>query len=225
MPMSEASNASEAPPLLDVRTTDRERIPPGQSLTRKWPVLHYGGVPRVHLADWRFSVDGLVETPLSLGYGELTALPRHETLCDIHCVTRWSKLDNRFQGISVQELIRRARPRAEATHVLVHAEQGFTTNLPLTDLDRPENLLAWRHNGEDLTPDHGWPLRLVVPHLYFWKSAKWVRGFEFLAADRPGFWERNGYHMRGDPWEEERYGGSSVQQWVVNKFRNASKSR
>jgi len=216
---------SEALPVLDVRTTDKERVPPGQSLTRKWPVLHYGGVPRVDLATWRLTVDGLVDEPLSLGYDELTALPRQETLCDIHCVTRWSKLDNRFEGVSVQQLLRRAGPKPEATHVLVHAEQGFTTNLPLADVDRPENLLAWRHNGEDLTPDHGWPLRLVVPHLYFWKSAKWVHRLELLAADRPGFWEQNGYHMRGDPWEEERYGGFSVQQWMVNRFRNASKPR
>ena len=147
---------SEALPVLDVRTTDKERVPPGQSLTRKWPVLHYGGVPRVDLATWRLTVDGLVDEPLSLGYDELTALPRQETLCDFHCVTRWSKLDNRFEGVSVQQLLRRAGPKPEATHVLVHAEQGFTTNLPLGDLDRPENLLAWRHNGEDLPPEYGW---------------------------------------------------------------------
>jgi DMSO/TMAO reductase YedYZ molybdopterin-dependent catalytic subunit len=210
---------------IDVRTADKERIPPGQSLTKKWPVLHYGEVPHVDLATWRFDVSGLVEQPFSLTYDELQALTPQDTLCDIHCVTRWSKLDNRFEGVSVQQLIRRARPVAEASHVLVRAQGGFTTNLPLADLDRPENLLAWKHNGEDLTPEHGWPLRLVVPHLYFWKSAKWVRGFEFMSADMPGFWEQNGYHMRGDPWEEERYGGFSVEQWMINKFRNASKRK
>jgi DMSO/TMAO reductase YedYZ molybdopterin-dependent catalytic subunit len=212
-------------PTLDVRPTDKDRIPPGQSRTKKWPVLHYGTVPHVDLATWRLTVDGLVEEPLSLSYEELTSLPTQDTLCDIHCVTRWSKLDNRFEGVGVQQVIRRARPRPQATHVLVHAEQNFTANLPLADLDRPENLLAWKHDGENLTPDHGWPLRLVVPHLYFWKSAKWVRRLEFLDADQAGFWERNGYHMRGDPWEEERYGGLSTEQWMVNRFRNASKRK
>jgi len=215
----------ESRPTLDVRTTGRDRVPPGQSLTRKWPVLHYGQVPHVDLATWRFDVGGLVEERFSLTYDELKALPAQDTLCDIHCVTRWSKLDNRFEGVSVQQLIRRARPMPHANYVLVHAEQGFTTNLPLDDLDRPENLLAWKHDGEELTPDHGWPLRLVIPHLYFWKSAKWVRRFQFLSDDTPGFWEQNGYHMRGDPWEEERYGGLSVEQWMINKFRSASKKK
>jgi DMSO/TMAO reductase YedYZ molybdopterin-dependent catalytic subunit len=138
-------------------------------------------------------------------------------------VTRWSRLDNRFEGVSVADLLARARPRAEATHVLVRAAQGFTTNLPLADLDRPENLLAWKHDGVDLTPEHGWPLRLVVPHLYFWKSAKWVRGLELLSEDEAGFWERNGYHMRGDPWREQRYSSDEVNQQAINSFRNASK--
>ncbi|HVE68964.1 MAG TPA: sulfite oxidase-like oxidoreductase [Solirubrobacteraceae bacterium] len=208
---------------LDVRTRDKPRVPPGQVKTEKWPVLHYGDVPQVDIARWRFEISGLVEQPVSLTYDELTALPRRRTLCDIHCVTRWSRLDNEFEGISVQDLLRRARPRPEARYVLVHAEQGFTTNLPLTDLDRPDTLLAWRHNGADLTPDHGWPLRLVVPHLYFWKSAKWVHGLELLKQDMPGFWEQNGYHMRGDPWEQERYGGMSIDQWMINRFRNQSK--
>ena len=218
-----SGGAGEA--VIDVRTADRERIPPGQSRTRKWPVLHYGGVPDVDLATWRFEVTGLVEQPLSLSYDELTSLPRQQTLCDIHCVTRWSKLDNRFEGIPVRTLLERCRPTREATHVLVRALPDFTTNLPLADLDRPENLLAWKHDGADLTPEHGWPLRLVVPHLYFWKSAKWVTGFEFMSGDMPGFWEQNGYHMRGDPWEEERYGGLSIEQWMINKFRNSSKKK
>ena len=189
----------------------------------KWPVLHYGNVPRIDLDSWHFEITGLVDAPLSLRYDELNAFPRQETLCDIHCVTRWSKLDNRFEGVSVSALLRRARPRPAASYVLVHAAEGFTTNLPLADLDRPENLLAWRHNGEDLTPEHGGPLRLVVPHLYFWKSAKWVHGFELLADDEPGFWERNGYHMRGDPWAEERHSAPGFDQWMINRLRNASK--
>jgi DMSO/TMAO reductase YedYZ molybdopterin-dependent catalytic subunit len=169
-------------------------------------VLHYGTVPRVDLATWRFSVSGAVERPLTLSWKELEALPHRETVCDIHCVTRWSRYDNRFEGIPVQAVLQQAGPRPQARFVLVHAEQGFTTNLPLDDLDRPANLLALHHDGEPLAPEHGGPVRLLVPHLYFWKSAKWVRGLELLEEDYPGFWEQNGYHMRGDPWEEERYG-------------------
>jgi DMSO/TMAO reductase YedYZ molybdopterin-dependent catalytic subunit len=185
---------------------DRERLPPGQIVTRKWPVLHYGTVPTVDLKRWRFSVSGLVERPLMVSWDDLLALPRRETLCDIHCVTQWSRYDNTFEGVPVQVLLRQAGVRPEAMYVMVHGEQGYTTNLPLSDLDRPDNLLALRHNGEALTPEHGGPVRLLVPHLYLWKSAKWVTGFELLAEDEPGFWERNGYHMRGDPWREERYG-------------------
>ena len=208
---------------IDARTSDKPRVPPGQSITTKWPVLHYGDVPTVDLARWRFEIEGLVVNPVTLTYEELTAFPLRSTLCDIHCVTRWSRLDNRFEGASVSELLALAKPRADATHVLVRAAQGFTTNLPLADLDRPENLVAWKHDGRDLTPEHGWPLRLVVPHLYFWKSAKWVRGFELLSEDEAGFWERNGYHMRGDPWREQRYASDDVTQQAINTFRNASK--
>ena len=222
--MEENVADSKTPPV-DARPADRERVPPRQVKTVKWPVLHYGDVPRVDLATWRFGIRGLVDAPFEITYDELKALPQQDTLCDIHCVTRWSRLDNRFTGVPVQTLLKRAGVKKDATHVLVHAEQGFTTNLPLSDLDRPENLLAWAHNGEDLTPDHGWPLRLLVPHLYFWKSAKWVRGLELLDFDLPGFWEQNGYHMRGDPWAEERYGGMSVSQAMINKARNASKSQ
>ncbi len=199
------------------------RLPPGQTLTEKWPVLHYGGVPRVDLTRWRFEVTGLVEEPLSLTWAEMRALTPHDSVCDIHCVTHWSRFDNRFTGASVTELLRRARPKPEARFVLVHADPDFTTNLPLADLDRAENVLAWAHDGAPLSADHGGPLRLVVPHLYFWKSAKWVRGFELLADDEAGFWERNGYHMRGDPWAEERYNAPSVTQWLMNSFRNSSK--
>lgn len=191
---------------LDVRTTDRERLPPGQILTQKWPVLHYGTVPKVDLASWRFGVSGAVEYPLELSWEEISALPRQETKCDIHCVTRWSRYDNVFEGIPVSAIIDRVRPTAQAKYVLVHAEHGFTTNVPVDDMLRPGNLLATRHNGRELDPEHGGPIRLLIPHLYFWKSAKWVRGFEFLDEDYPGFWEQNGYHMRGDPWLDERYG-------------------
>jgi DMSO/TMAO reductase YedYZ molybdopterin-dependent catalytic subunit len=191
---------------IDVRPAHRDRLPPGQIVTQKWPVLHYGAVPTVDLDRWRFEVSGAVEAPFTLDWNELLALPRQETLCDIHCVTRWSRYDNVFEGIPVRAILERARPKPGAGFVLVHAEHGFTTNVPLEDLDRPGNLLALAHNGQPLDPEHGGPVRLLVPHLYFWKSAKWVRGFEFLEEDYPGFWEQNGYHMRGEPWGEERYG-------------------
>jgi DMSO/TMAO reductase YedYZ molybdopterin-dependent catalytic subunit len=194
------------PDRIDVRDTGLERLPPGQIITHKWPVLHYGTVPRVDLATWRFEVRGAVERPVSLTWDELLALPRRETACDMHCVTRWSRYDNVFEGVPVQDVLARAGVKPGAAYVLVHAEQNYTTNLPLSDLDRPANLLALSHNGEPLTPEHGGPVRLLVPHLYLWKSAKWVTGFQLLEEDYPGFWEQNGYHMRGDPWQEERYG-------------------
>jgi len=191
---------------VDVRNPEGKRLPPGQIVTVKWPVLHYGTVPKVDLATWRFRVWGAVDQPFELTWDELMRLPRQETLCDIHCVTRWSRYDNVFGGIPVQSIIQRAKVKPEARFVLVHAEQGYTTNVPLSDLDRPGNLLALTHNGSDLDPEHGGPVRLLIPHLYLWKSAKWVRGLEFLEEDYPGFWEQNGYHKRGEPWAEERYG-------------------
>jgi DMSO/TMAO reductase YedYZ molybdopterin-dependent catalytic subunit len=191
---------------IDVRPTDRSRLPPGQILTQKWPVLHYGMVPRIDKATWRLSLRGAVEKPLTLGWQELLALPQTRTLCDIHCVTRWSRFDNIFEGVTVEALMRLVSLKAGARFVLVHAAPDFTTNLPLEDFLAPGNLLALRHNGEELPAEHGGPIRLLVPHLYFWKSAKWVTGFEFLTEDEPGFWENNGYHMRGEPWAEERYG-------------------
>ena len=183
-----------------------DRLPPGQYLTEKWPVLHYGGVPKVDLATWDFTMDGLVERPVKLTYEQMKALPRKTVQRDVHCVTRWSMLDSIWEGVPVSELMKLVQRKPEATHVMVKAEHGFTANLSLDDFLREENMLVDTHNGEPISPEHGWPLRLFVPHLYFWKSAKWVRGLEFLAGDRPGFWEQYGYHMRGDPWQEERYG-------------------
>jgi DMSO/TMAO reductase YedYZ molybdopterin-dependent catalytic subunit len=181
------------------------RLPPGQSLTEKWPVLHHGSVPQLDLARWELRVFGRVEAPLRLDWPALRALPVRCVTSDIHCVTTWSKFDCRWEGVAVGDLLARARPAPEARFVLVHAEHGFSANLPLEELVHPSALLAWSMNGEALSPEHGWPLRLVVPRLYFWKSVKWVRGFELLEQDQPGFWERNGYHMRGDPWREERH--------------------
>jgi DMSO/TMAO reductase YedYZ molybdopterin-dependent catalytic subunit len=199
------------------------RLPPGQIRTTKWPVLHYGQVPTVDTRTWTFAVDGLVERPFTLGYDELLALPRHTVRCDIHCVTTWSRFDNTFEGVPVSLLLERAAPEPGAQYCLVAAEQGFTTNLPLAELDRPDNLIAFKHDGEWLTPEHGGPARLLVPHLYLWKSAKWVRGLTLIDEDVPGFWEQNGYHMHGDPWSEERYGGRGLTQHDINRLRNLSK--
>jgi DMSO/TMAO reductase YedYZ molybdopterin-dependent catalytic subunit len=199
------------------------RLPPGQVLTAKWPVLHYGLVPDVDLKTWTFEVSGLVERPLTFTWDALLALPRQTVQCDIHCVTTWSRFDNAFEGVPVQLLLERAGVKPDARFVLVSAEQDFTTNLPLTDLDRPDNLVALKHDGEWLTPEHGGPARLLVPHLYLWKSAKWVRGLTLLDQDVPGFWEQNGYHMHGDPWTEERYGGRGLTQHDINRIRNLSK--
>ncbi len=191
---------------IDVRNTGDRRLPPNQIVTRKWPVLHYGRVPSVDPAQWRFRIWGAVEAPVELRWSDLAALPRQATLCDIHCVTRWSRYDNRFDGVPVRAVLALVRFLPGASHVLVHGEPDYTTNLPLADLDRAENLLATHHDGESLSPEHGGPVRLLVPHLYFWKSAKWVTGFEVLEGDAPGFWEENGYHMYGDPWAEQRFG-------------------
>jgi DMSO/TMAO reductase YedYZ molybdopterin-dependent catalytic subunit len=181
------------------------RLPPGQSLTLKWPVLHYGSVPRFDPSRWDFRLWGLVAAPVRLSWKEFDQLPKVSTHSDFHCVTRWSRFDNDWQGVAFKEIAKLAQPRAEATHVLVHAEQGFTANVPRADLDRDDVLLATHHDGQPLTPDHGYPLRLIVPHLYAWKSVKWVRGLEFLDHDVPGFWEQNGYHMYGDPFLEQRF--------------------
>jgi DMSO/TMAO reductase YedYZ molybdopterin-dependent catalytic subunit len=181
------------------------RVPPGQTLTDKWPVLTYGAIPRFDPETWTFRCFGLVDEPMSWTWGEFLRLPRTEVVCDIHCVTHWSRLDNRFEGVHIREIMRRVRLEPAARYVLIHADPDYTTNLPLPDLLDDDVLLALKHDGEDLTPEHGGPLRLVVPKLYFWKSAKWLRGFEFLDVNPPGFWELNGYHMHADPWVEERY--------------------
>jgi DMSO/TMAO reductase YedYZ molybdopterin-dependent catalytic subunit len=191
--------------LLEEAMNEAGRLPPGQAATLKWPVLHYGSVPRFDPKAWDFRVWGLVEQPLRLSWDELQMLPQTEIVADMHCVTRWSRFDNRWRGVLAREVIERVRPKSEAKHVLVHAEQGFTANVPLDDLLRPNVLLAHSHDSQPLTPEHGHPLRLVVPHLYAWKSVKWVRGLEFLSRDAPGFWEQNGYHLYGDPWREQRF--------------------
>ena len=189
----------------DDRVTFGDRVPPGQRVTDGWPVLTYGGAPRIDLKDWRFAIAGLVEKEISLTWEELNALPQVDLHNDIHCVTGWSKLDNDWRGVRFRDVAALAMPKQEARHVMVHSYGGYTTNVPLADLMEDEVLFAHTHNGQPLQPEHGGPLRLVVPHLYFWKSAKWARGLLFMADEKPGFWEMYGYHVRGDPWKEERY--------------------
>jgi DMSO/TMAO reductase YedYZ molybdopterin-dependent catalytic subunit len=183
----------------------KARIPPGQYLTEKFPVLHYGSVPRVDLRTWDFRVFGLVDSPLTLTWDQFKALPRKEVRTDIHCVTRWSKLDTVWEGVAIQTILELAGVRPEARHAIEHAEQGYTTNVPLAVLDDDDVLLADTYDGRPLEPDHGYPLRLVLPKRYFWKSAKWIRGLELLDHDIPGFWERYGYHNNADFTKEERF--------------------
>jgi DMSO/TMAO reductase YedYZ molybdopterin-dependent catalytic subunit len=210
-PHAPATPPSETTSMLDRllgKTTDpalRDRIPPGQYLTEKFPVLHYGSVPRVDLAAWDLRVFGLVDTPVTLTWDQFKALPRKQVTADIHCVTRWSKLDTTWEGVAIQTVLEMAGLRPEARFVLAHSEQGYTTNLPLEVLDDDDVLLADTYAGAPLDPEHGYPLRLLVPKRYFWKSAKWIRGLEFLDHDILGFWERYGYNNNADFTKEERF--------------------
>ena len=190
------------PPVSDKLA---ERVPPGQHLVDKFPVLSYGPTPRFNPKKWDFRVFGMVEEELRFSYEEFRALPLSCQRADFHCVTTWSRLDNLWEGVRTIDLMARAQLKPDARYVIVHCDGGYTTNLPLEEFVGEDVMLAWRHDGHDLAPDHGWPLRLVVPKLYGWKSAKWVRAIEFCANDRRGFWEVRGYHNHGDPWREERY--------------------
>jgi DMSO/TMAO reductase YedYZ molybdopterin-dependent catalytic subunit len=183
------------------------RIPPGQYLTRDFPVLSAGPTPRVDLATWQFTIDGLVAKPVTWSWDEIQALATRDFTVDISCVTKWTKLDTRWTGVSVDTLLEAVELDPAARFALAHSYGGYTTNLPLADVLNGQAFVAWAYDGELLEPAHGGPARLVVPHLYFWKSAKWVRGLRLLADDEPGFWESLGYHNRGDPWREERYSG------------------
>jgi DMSO/TMAO reductase YedYZ molybdopterin-dependent catalytic subunit len=193
---------------------DPSRLPPGQYHTDRFPVLHAGSVPDYpDLSAWDFRILGLCARPQTLTWTALQALPAVDVTVDIHCVTKWSKFDTAWRGVPFQSVVDLAEPDDAATHVMWHSEHGFTANAPLEDLmgnderGQPRCLLAYQFDGRPLEPDHGYPLRSFVPHLYFWKSAKWLRGVEFMAGDKPGFWERNGYHMYGDPFREQRYWG------------------
>jgi DMSO/TMAO reductase YedYZ molybdopterin-dependent catalytic subunit len=186
-----------------------ERIPPGQVLTEKFPVLQFGRVPDYgDLSGWSFRAFGAVEQPFELRWAEFRALPATQVSLDVHCVTRWSKLDTTWEGVPFSHIVEVARPRPEARFVIFHAEAGYTSNVPLDVATDPQCLLAWAYDGQPLTPEHGFPLRAIVPGKYFWKSAKWLRGIELSAEDQPGFWERNGYSNSADPWREERYSSS-----------------
>lgn len=203
----------------------RERLPAGQVLTKKWPVLTYGETPGFNPATWTFRCFGLVKQPVTWTWPEFLALPRIQSTSDIHCVTRWSRFDNQWEGVAVADIFRRLEILPEAKAVMIHADPDYTTNLLLEDLRDEAALLALKHDGADLPVEHGGPCRLVVPKLYFWKSAKWVRGFEFLDHNAPGFWEVNGYHLRADPWKEERYAAQETDAMQRMRAESARRRR
>jgi DMSO/TMAO reductase YedYZ molybdopterin-dependent catalytic subunit len=184
------------------------RLPPGQyDAGNDWPVLTAEATPNLSTDKWTFEIEGLVEKPVTWTWAEIMTLPKSEFMGDIHCVTTWSKLGVRFRGVSVDTLLEAAQPLPSASYVLASSTTGYTTNLPLADVTNGQAWVVWEYDGQPLARDHGGPARLLVPHLYFWKSAKWVSGLKLLDHDEPGFWEQNGYHDRGDPWKEQRYQG------------------
>ncbi|WP_367256949.1 sulfite oxidase-like oxidoreductase [Pseudomonas sp. stari2] len=187
-----------------------ERLPPGQVLTERFPILHEGEVPAYDLATWSLRLFGAMANPVELSYAGLQALPQRSLQCDIHCVTRWSKFDTRWSGVHLQDLLQTLDIRPTSTFVMAHADHDYQTNLRLDDLLHPESLLATHYDGQPLTAQHGWPLRLVVAGRYFWKSAKWLRGLEFVDQEHPGFWERSGFHLHADPFIEQRFSGDAL---------------
>jgi DMSO/TMAO reductase YedYZ molybdopterin-dependent catalytic subunit len=185
----------------------QQRLPPGQHLTRDWPVLDLGLTPNITRERWRLDVYGAVENPIFWDFAQFTAQPQTRVTSDIHCVTTWSRYDNEWEGLATRDLLTACRPGEEASFVVLHSHDGYTTNLTLEDFAAEDAVLAHSWSGKSLTDEHGGPVRLVVPHLYFWKSAKWLQSIEFLRADAPGYWEVRGYHNRADPWAEQRYSG------------------
>ena len=198
----------------------QDKLPPGQSLTQKWPVLHVGSTPQFNPAAWDFYIWGLVKQPKRFTWEEFSALPTVQQVSDMHCVTRWSKFDSTFEGIPMAEVMKHVELLPEAKYVMVHADSGYTTNLPVNELLGDDVMFALKYEGQPLAPEHGYPVRLLVPRLYLWKSAKWVRGLEFIGEDQPGFWEQYGYHNHGDPWREERFGG-----FLVNTMQKVRSGR
>ncbi len=197
--------AAPAGAIISPDTHRENRIPPGQSRTRKWPVLQYGRIPEIATDRWRFEVRGLVENPLRFTWDEFQKLPRVQVFSDFHCVTRWSRLGNVWEGVSVQTFLDLASVKPQAKYVIATGyDDGWTTNMPLADFLQEDVLVVDKHDGEPLSFDHGGPVRLVVPRLYAWKSAKWLKALTLLDHDEPGLWEQAGYHNHGDPWTEER---------------------
>ncbi|MED4583725.1 sulfite oxidase-like oxidoreductase [Brevibacillus choshinensis] len=198
------------------------RLPPGQVLTERFPILHEGEVPVYDMAEWTLRVFGEVDREVTLTYEQFMDLPQTTVTCDIHCVTRWSRFDNAFTGVRFRDFMKAIGVTPQSSYVMLHGDQGYTSNLALSDLDRDDVILAHSIDGEPLTDKHGWPLRLVVPHLYFWKSVKWLRGFEFIDENKPGFWEQNGFHLNGDPFQEERFSGEALpipeDEWEKKEF-------
>jgi DMSO/TMAO reductase YedYZ molybdopterin-dependent catalytic subunit len=195
--------------IISPDTQRDQRLPPGQFETKDWPVLHEGSVPLIDTSRWSFFIKGLVEKERLLNFADFNALPRIKVFSDIHCVTTWSKLNNLWEGVSTATIKDLVKILPEARFVMIYSKTNFTTNLPIEDFFAPDVLFALKHNDLPLPAEHGAPLRLIVPRLYFWKSAKWVSGIEFMAQDKPGFWEARGYHLHGDPWKEERYRGDN----------------
>ena len=192
--------------IISPDTQRANRLPPNQVKTLKWPVLDAGGPPQIDLGTWEFEVFGLVKRPMKWSWQEFQSLPRVKVKSDFHCVTRWSRLDNLWEGVATREILSRVDVVQSVRYVLIHAyDEGWTTNMPFDHFAAEDALFADTHDGVPLLLEHGGPLRLIVPRLYAWKSAKWVRGVEFLASDRAGYWEEGGYHMQGDPWKEERF--------------------
>jgi DMSO/TMAO reductase YedYZ molybdopterin-dependent catalytic subunit len=188
-------------------STDRARVPPGQYVTTDFPVLSAGPTPHTPLTEWTFRIEGLIDQPISWSWEEFKALPSREYVADISCVTKWTKIDTRWQGVSVDTLLEHVDLDRRAAFVIAYCDGGYTTNLPIADVVNDQAFVAYDYDSTPLAPEHGGPARLVVPHLYFWKSAKWIRGLRLQERDQPGFWESFGYHNRGDPWLEERYSG------------------
>ncbi|MDA5109785.1 sulfite oxidase-like oxidoreductase [Brevibacillus thermoruber] len=218
-------NKAERIKRMRVPTVDpalARRLPPGQVLTERFPILHEGEVPVYDLETWTLRVFGEVDRDVTLSYADIMAMPQTTITCDIHCVTRWSRFDNRFTGVRFRDFLAAAGVTPQGRYVMLHGDYGYTANVALTDLDRDDVLLAHSFDGAPLTDKHGWPLRLIVPHLYFWKSVKWLRGIEFMNENKPGFWEQNGFHLNGDPFREERFSGEALpipeDEWEKKEF-------
>ncbi|MNN07355.1 Sulfoxide reductase catalytic subunit YedY precursor [compost metagenome] len=214
--------AAKVPDQQHTESSKRHRLPPGQTLTEKFPILHEGPVPAYELNSWTLRVFGEVEEERIFTLDELKAMPQSGSVSDIHCVTRWSKFDTRWEGVRFRDFMKALRVLPEAKYVMIHADTNYETNLPLDDLLHEDVLLAFNYDEKPLTPKHGYPIRLVVPHLYFWKSAKWVRGIEFMKEDRKGFWESNGFHNTADPFKEQRFSSDEYEmpegEWEYNEY-------